>query len=88
MLAAGSRLNATALEALEQSAFVVSLDSNTPEPSLASTDKMIDMSRKLWHGDVNDRWWDKPCQWVVFDSGESGIVGEVRHLTSTILLFS
>ncbi|KAF9563145.1 acyltransferase ChoActase/COT/CPT [Agrocybe pediades] len=76
--------NAKILEAINSSAFVVALDSSRPKDP-------IHHSRALWHGDViggipvglRNRWVDKPLQFIVFDNGYAGIMGEHSVMDGT-----
>lgn len=69
-----SAQNRTVLHALESSAFVVSLDSESPEGMEA-------FSRAAWHGGVRggqmgSRWVDKPVQFIIWDNAKAAIMGE------------
>ncbi|KAF9480551.1 carnitine acetyl transferase [Pholiota conissans] len=76
--------NAKIAEAIHSSAFVIALDSSHP------TDP-IHHSRALWHGDIvggipvglRNRWVDKPLQFIVFDNGRAGIMGEHSVMDGT-----
>jgi carnitine O-acetyltransferase len=61
------------LEAIETSLFVLCLDEHKPTSDSSNPEAMQDFSRQLWHGNGHNRFFDKPIQWVVFDSGESGL---------------
>lgn len=72
------------MEAINSSAFIISLDSGHPEGP-------VHQSRVLWHGDVVDgvpvgarnRWVDKPLQFIVYDNGYSGFMGEHSVMDGT-----
>jgi carnitine O-acetyltransferase len=67
-------LNSASLKAIEDAAFVICLD--TDRPSIKDDAARADFSERLWHGHAGCRFYDKPLQWVVFDSGEAGVIGE------------
>lgn len=81
---ASSPVNLSILQAIQSSAFIISLDSSAPTTS-------VHHSRALWHGDVIDgvpiglrnRWVDKPCQFVVFDNACAGFMGEHSVMDGT-----
>ncbi|GAA6021226.1 hypothetical protein JCM10207_002580 [Rhodosporidiobolus poonsookiae] len=78
-----SPTNAATLRALQTSAFVICLDSSSPQPSTAQG--IVQFSKRLWTGadEGGNRWWDKPLQWVVFENGEAGFVGEHSCMDGT-----
>lgn len=65
-------------------AFTISLDDSSPTTP-------VHYSRALWHGDVVDgkavglenRWADKPVEFVVFDNNNAGILGEHSIMDGT-----
>jgi carnitine O-acetyltransferase len=68
--------NASIAKTIHSAAFLVSLDSNTPsEP--------VSFSRELWHGGLSNRWVDKPVQFIVYDNGKAGILGEHAVMDGT-----
>lgn len=85
--------NASIIEDIQSAAFVLCLDTEQP------TD-LVSHSRALWHGAVSqptstkpilglrNRWVDKPVQFVVFENGKAGIMGEhsVMDGTPTVTL--
>lgn len=75
-LIAASPANRTALQALEASAFVVCLDDATPIT-------LEERARQYWHGDGQNRWFDKPLQFIVNDNGTSGFTGEHSMMDGT-----
>ncbi|KAI0091474.1 carnitine acetyl transferase [Irpex rosettiformis] len=79
--------NAKILEEIHSSAFVVCLDTEKPS-------NLLEHSRMLWHGAVTgegqnavlglrNRWVDKPVQFIVFDNGKAGIMGEHSVMDGT-----
>ncbi|KAF9269113.1 carnitine acetyl transferase [Marasmius fiardii PR-910] len=75
--------NSSILHTIQSSAFTVSLDTGKPHDSIM-------FSRYLWHGELtNDesklknRWVDKPCQFIVFDNGRAGFMGEHSVMDGT-----
>ncbi|PPQ72312.1 hypothetical protein CVT26_007269 [Gymnopilus dilepis] len=79
-----SPVNSKILEEIHSSAFVISLESSQPRDP-------IHHSRALWHGDVignvpvglRNRWVDKPVQFIVYDNGYAGIMGEHSVMDGT-----
>ncbi|CAO3587743.1 unnamed protein product [Absidia cylindrospora] len=61
--------NKSALEKIEAASFVVCLDDYSP----VTRDEL---SRACWHGDGRNRFFDKPLQFVVFENGKAGFIGE------------
>ncbi|KAG8791441.1 Carnitine O-acetyltransferase mitochondrial [Ceratobasidium sp. 428] len=73
--------NAEILREIESCAFIVCLDAGRPESP-------VDFSRACWHGGVKgeelgNRWVDKPCQFIVFDNGVAGFMGEHSVMDGT-----
>jgi carnitine O-acetyltransferase len=68
--------NAGALKAIEAASFVVCLDDAAPVT-------LEERSRQYWHGDGANRWYDKPCQFIVNDNGTSGFMGEHSMMDGT-----
>lgn len=80
--------NVTTLSAIESASFVVCLDPATPSSKISSdpnaeNPNVVEFSRHLLHGNGENRWFDKPLQWVVFDSGETGFIGEHSCMDGT-----
>lgn len=71
-MAAANPENARTLEKVESSDFVVCLDDQTPITRDES-------SRACWHGDGRNRFFDKPLQFIVFENGKAGFMGEVSY---------
>lgn len=61
--------NAQNLEKIESSMFLVCLDENSPVTR-------ENVGRQLWHGNGNDRFFDKSLQFIVFANGKAGFNGE------------
>ncbi|PPQ91497.1 hypothetical protein CVT25_013754 [Psilocybe cyanescens] len=76
--------NSRILEEINSSAFVISLESSLPKDP-------IHHSRALWHGDViggvpiglRNRWVDKPLEFIIFDNGYAGFMGEHSVMDGT-----
>lgn len=75
-LIAAHPANETSLHEIETSSFVVCLDDSTPHT-------LEERARACWHGDGKNRWYDKPCQFIVFDNGRSGFMGEHSMMDGT-----
>lgn len=69
---ARKQLQASHLEAIEKSAFVVCLDESQPKDA----DALFDAT--LMGDDVScsNRWFDKPLQWIIHADGQGGLNGE------------
>ncbi|KAI0160413.1 carnitine O-acetyltransferase [Xylariaceae sp. FL1272] len=68
--------NAAALEAIEAASFIVCLDDASPVT-------MEERAHQYWHGDGQNRWFDKPLQFIVNDNGTSGFMGEHSMMDGT-----
>jgi carnitine O-acetyltransferase len=75
-LIAANPENAAALKAIEASSFLVCLDDTNPHT-------FEERARECWHGNGRNRWFDKPCQFIVFDNGKSGFMGEHSMMDGT-----
>lgn len=75
-LLSASRLNELSLKEIESSAFIVCLDTASPIT-------LEERSRAYWHGDGSNRWYDKPCQFIVNDNGTAGFMGEHSLMDGT-----
>ncbi|KAF8319721.1 acyltransferase ChoActase/COT/CPT [Clavulina sp. PMI_390] len=73
--ASPSGLNAASLEKIESAVIVVALDAEKP----VTRDEV---SWHVWTGDAKNRWFDKH-QFVVFDNGRSGFLGEHSCMDGT-----
>ena len=68
--------NVKALEDIEKSSFVVSLDEGKPTT-------YEERARQFWHGDGFNRWFDKPAHFIVCENGVSGFLGEHSMMDGT-----
>jgi len=68
--------NAKALEAIESASFVVCLDDAAPVT-------LEERAHAYWHGDGQNRWYDKPLQFIINDNGTSGFMGEHSMMDGT-----
>ncbi|CAE6454747.1 unnamed protein product [Rhizoctonia solani] len=73
--------NVDIIREIESSAFIVCLDKGRPQGP-------VELSRASWHGGVKgeelgNRWVDKPCQFIVYDNGEAGFMGEHSVMDGT-----
>lgn len=75
-LIAANPANEASLHTIEASSFLVCLDDSTPHT-------LEERARNCWHGDARNRWFDKPCQWIIFDNGRSGFMGEHSMMDGT-----
>ena len=75
-LIAAHPANANALESIQAASFVVCLDDAAPIT-------LEERAHQYWHGDGQNRWFDKPLQFVVNDNGTSGFIGEHSMMDGT-----
>ncbi|TPX60759.1 hypothetical protein SpCBS45565_g07413 [Spizellomyces sp. 'palustris'] len=68
--------NRASLDIIERAAFVVCLDDSSP----VTRDEA---SRACWHGDGRNRFFDKPLQFIVFENGKAGFLGEHSMMDGT-----
>ncbi|KAG0242970.1 Carnitine O-acetyltransferase mitochondrial [Actinomortierella wolfii] len=68
--------NEELLRKIESSIFLLCLDDSSP----VTRDEV---SRACWHGDGRNRFWDKSLQFVVFENGKAGFVGEHSTMDGT-----
>ncbi|KAI7898886.1 acyltransferase ChoActase/COT/CPT [Cokeromyces recurvatus] len=68
--------NAKLLEKIESSDFVICLDDQSPFTR-------DEGSRACWHGDGRNRFFDKPLQFIVFENGKAGFMGEHSCMDGT-----
>lgn len=78
--------NASILHTIHSSAFLISLDTDTPTSP-------VDLSRSSWHGSLSpstsdapglkNRWVDKPVEFIVFDNARAGFLGEHSVMDGT-----
>lgn len=71
-----SSKNVAAVEAIESASFVVCLDDASPVT-------LVERAHQYWHGDGQNRWYDKPLQFIVNDNGTSGFMGEHSMMDGT-----
>ncbi|KAI1381922.1 acyltransferase ChoActase/COT/CPT [Hypoxylon crocopeplum] len=68
--------NKAAVEAIESASFLVCLDDAAPVT-------LEERAHQYWHGDGQNRWYDKPLQFIVNDNGTSGFLGEHSMMDGT-----
>ncbi|ODV90646.1 hypothetical protein CANCADRAFT_2379 [Tortispora caseinolytica NRRL Y-17796] len=68
--------NAAALEAIEAASFVVCLDDVEPVT-------LEERAHTMWHGDGLNRFYDKPLQFIVTETGSVGFMGEHSMMDGT-----
>ena len=68
--------NAATLEAIQASAFLVCLDDASPIT-------LEERAHQYWHGDGQNRWFDKPLAFIINDNGTSGFLGEHSMMDGT-----
>jgi carnitine O-acetyltransferase len=76
LLAADPETNGRAIEAIESASFVVCLDDARPVT-------LEERAHAYWHGDGQNRWYDKPLQFIINDNGTSGFMGEHSMMDGT-----
>ena len=75
-LLAADPVNKSSLDAIEAASFVVCLDDASPVT-------LEERARQYWHGDGQNRWFDKPLQFIINDNGTSGFTGEHSMMDGT-----
>ena len=75
-LLAAHPANAAALEAIQAASFAFCLDDAAPVT-------LEERAHQYWHGDGQNRWFDKPLEFIVNDNGTSGFVGEHSMMDGT-----
>ncbi|KAF8532833.1 acyltransferase ChoActase/COT/CPT [Trichophaea hybrida] len=68
--------NAKALEVIESASFVVCLDDTAPVT-------LEERAHQFWHGDGQNRFFDKPLQFVVNENATAGFIGEHSMMDGT-----
>lgn len=68
--------NKKAMEAIESASFVVCLDDASPVT-------LEERAHQYWHGDGQNRYFDKPLQFIINDNGTSGFMGEHSMMDGT-----
>ncbi|RLV82700.1 Carnitine O-acetyltransferase mitochondrial [Meyerozyma sp. JA9] len=71
-----SPVNEASLETIFASSFVLCLDDHSPVT-------IEEKSRNCWHGDGQNRWFDKPLEFFVAANGNSGFLGEHSRMDAT-----
>jgi len=71
-----SAVNAASLKDIEAASFVVCLDDASPVT-------LEERAHQYWHGDGQNRWYDKPLQFIINDNGTSGFMGEHSMMDGT-----
>ena len=71
-----SPINQASLESIFASAFVICLDSHNPVT-------IEEKSKNCWHGDGQNRFFDKPLEFFVSANGNSGFLGEHSRMDAT-----
>jgi carnitine O-acetyltransferase len=64
------------LEVIQSSSFIVCLDDASPVT-------LEERAHQYWHGDGTNRWFDKPCQFIINENGTSGFMGEHSMMDGT-----
>ena len=75
-LLAAHPANASALEAIQAASFTVCLDDAAPVT-------LEERAHQYWHGDGQNRWFDKPLEFIINDNGTSGFIGEHSMMDGT-----
>ncbi|KAI9705346.1 MAG: Carnitine O-acetyltransferase mitochondrial [Bogoriella megaspora] len=68
--------NAKSLAALESCSFLICLDDASPVT-------LEERAHAYWHGNGLNRWFDKPCQFIINDNGTAGFTGEHSMMDGT-----
>ncbi|KAH0534030.1 hypothetical protein FGG08_007365 [Glutinoglossum americanum] len=76
LLIEASPLNKQSLDTIESSSFIVCLDDASPVT-------LEERANQYWHGDGTNRWFDKPCQFIINENGTSGFMGEHSMMDGT-----
>ncbi|KAI9763334.1 MAG: Carnitine O-acetyltransferase mitochondrial [Geoglossum simile] len=76
LLIDASPVNKKSLEIIESSSFIVCLDDANPVT-------LEERAHQYWHGDGTNRWFDKPCQFIINENGTSGFMGEHSMMDGT-----
>ena len=71
--------NREAMTAIEDAAFALCLDENTPE-------EITEVSKQLLHGDGQDRFFDKSLQFIAFKNGKTGVNFEHTGVDGSVML--
>ncbi|KAL8751671.1 MAG: hypothetical protein Q9184_005998 [Pyrenodesmia sp. 2 TL-2023] len=76
LLLSSNPANAAALETIEACSFVVCLDDASPVT-------LEERAHQYWHGDGQNRWYDKPLEFIINTNGTSGFLGEHSMMDGT-----
>lgn len=76
LIAADPTRNGAALRDIESASFIVALDDVKPVTR-------EERAHQYWHGDGQNRFYDKPLQFIVCDNGVSGFLGEHSMMDGT-----
>ncbi|KAI5785026.1 carnitine acetyl transferase [Peziza echinospora] len=76
LLLAASPANAASLQEIESASFVVCLDNSSPVT-------YEEKAHQYWHGDGQNRFYDKPLHFIVNDNGTAGFLGEHSMMDGT-----
>ncbi|KAK6203534.1 carnitine O-acetyltransferase mitochondrial precursor [Scheffersomyces amazonensis] len=71
-----SPINEASLETIFASSFVICLDNNNPIT-------IEEKSKNCWHGDGQNRFFDKPLEFFISANGNSGFLGEHSRMDAT-----
>lgn len=71
-----SPVNAASFESIFASSFVICLDDNAPVT-------IEEKSKNCWHGDGENRFFDKPLEFFISKNGNSGFLGEHSRMDAT-----
>ncbi|CAI5759655.1 unnamed protein product [Candida verbasci] len=71
-----SPINQASLESIFASSFVICLDKNSPIT-------IEEKSKNCWHGDGQNRFFDKPLEFFISANGNSGFLGEHSRMDAT-----
>lgn len=69
-------VNAALLETIFASSFVIALDAHSPVT-------IEEKAKTYWHGDGQNRFFDKPLEFIVAANGNSGFLGEHSRMDAT-----
>jgi carnitine O-acetyltransferase len=69
--------NASILERIQSSAFILCLDDTSPVTR-------EELAHACWHGYGSNRWFDKAVQLIVFQNGKAGFLGEHSMMDATV----
>ncbi len=64
-----SKRNSVSLETIQSAAFTLCLDDAAPIT-------LEERAHQYWHGDGQNRWFDKPLNFIINDNGAAGFLGE------------